>query len=71
MPWSDGKSGNADAAKAEVIGAIVVAIFGMRIWLDGEFELLGDFFDFGIKRGAFRAADFHFFRDADVDSAPS
>src|SRR5258705_10153548 len=63
--FADGKSRDADAAKAEMVGTVVVARFRMRVGLDCQLEIFGDLFDFWIKRSAFRTADFHFFGNTD------
>ena len=48
-----------------VIGAIVVAGFGLRIRLNAQAELLGNFLDGWIESISFRAGDLDFFRIAD------
>ena len=40
-PLVDGKGGNADTRQAEVVGAVVVAGFGMSIGTNGEVKFFG------------------------------
>ena len=60
----DGEGGDADAGKAEVVGAVVVAGGRVGVGLDGEVELAGGGLDDGIEGGALGAGDLDLLRDA-------
>ena len=61
----DGERGNADAAEAEMVGAVIVAGFGSRVRPNRQIELLRGFFHRRIEGGSLRADDFHFLGNTD------
>src|SRR5271165_602478 len=54
--FADRKRWDAHARQAEVVRAVIVSCLGMRIGLDGQPVILGDFFDCRVKGSPFRAA---------------
>ena len=60
----DRERGYADTRHREVIGAVIMTGFRMRIGTNAKAEHFGQGFNRGIKRRALRTGDFGFFRRA-------